>query len=208
MSLRRRCVRLFQSRTTENGSFVFILYIIIPHPSYLVKGFNQILMFVNNYFTIRAGDKRSLRRIGGLKCQYLSLVRVPVKRDKRPRVHFMRPSAQICASARSLLSPLFGGHGEARLRSYIIKIWSFFLAPFVRFVQTQTLSLRPSGASSRRKPFPCAPLSLGSRRALRTHANLCLAHRYRSARAVRFVQTQTLSSFWSISAFSGCRRVT
>ena len=96
------------------------------HPTYFVKGFNQILMFVNNYFTIRAGDKRSLRRIGGLKCQYLSLVRVPVKRDKRSRVHFMRPSAQICASARSLLSPLFGGHGEARLRSYIIKIYQLY----------------------------------------------------------------------------------
>ena len=31
--------------------------------------------------------------------------------------------------------------------------------------------MRPSGASSTRKPLPCAPLSLGSRRALRLHAN-------------------------------------
>ena len=48
--------------------------------------------------------------------------------------------------------------------------------------------------------YPCAPLSLGSRRALRLYANLCLAHRYRSARAVRFVHTQYPTSLWSINA--------
>ena len=35
-----------------------------------------------------------------------------------------------------------------------------------------------------------------------------LAHRYRSAPAVRFVQTKISPSFWSITAFSGCRGIT
>ena len=84
-------------------------------------------------------------------------------------------------------------------------------------------------ASFRRKPLPCAPplscaplflarfLCAQQRKrakaackggAPRLGANLCLAHRYRSARAVRFVQTQTLSSFWLQTTFPSCGGVT
>ena len=96
------------------------------HPSYFVKGFNQILMFVNNYFTIRAGDKRSLRRIGGLKCQYLSLVRVPVKRDKRSRVHFSDRPRKYAQVRDPYSRRSSAGMEKARLRSYIIKIYQLY----------------------------------------------------------------------------------